>query len=87
MEGLLKKLSFAPSNLDKSILFSDRVESMNFLKEVGRTSEVLFESCFDIVPLHSTRIEKLFKGLVLFFEIRIRSYIHSQRALLLEVEE
>jgi len=87
MEGLLKKLRFAPSNLEKSALFSDRVESMNFLKEASKTSEALFESCFDVVPLHATRIEKLFKSLVLFFEIKIRSYIHSQRALLLEVEE
>lgn len=87
MEGLLKKLAFPTSQIEKSLLFYDNVESKNFLKEACLTTEALFESCFDILPLHATRIEKLFKGIVLFFEIKIRGYIQSQKALLLEIEE
>ena len=87
MEGLLKKLSFPTSQIEKSALFYDSVECKNFLKEASITTEALFESCYDISPIHATRIEKLFKGIVLFFEIKMRGYIQSQKALLLEVEE
>ena len=49
--------------------------------------ETFLNSCFDIAPSHAIIIEKHFKSLIFFFEIRIRMYIQSQKSFLQEIEE
>ena len=83
MEALLSKLIKTSKTKDHF----DHLLLKNSLKEACKNVEVFLESCFDIAPIHVMKLEKLFKIIIFFFELKIRRDIQSQKELLNEIEE
>ena len=83
-ENLLKLLTKDTVNGDHQY---NEDEIKNCLKKACRGIEVFLESCFDVAPSHAQKIEKLFKGLLFFFELKVRAYVQAQNNFLKEIEE
>lgn len=62
-------------------------EVKSCLKKACRGIENAIDSCFDIAPSHAQKIEKLFKGLLFFFELKVRAYVQAQNNFLKEIEQ
>lgn len=83
-ENMLKLLTKDTMNTDHQY---NEEEIKSCLKKACKGIEVFLESCFDVAPTHAQKIEKLFKGLLFFFELKVRAYVQTQNNFLKEIEE